>query len=797
MNTFWRHRATTLLVAIALAAAACGSVDATGPIRLSGATSTLPPEDPPAATTTSTTSSLATTTTVATVDVSEVELTSGLIPFTACQDLLVYLRAEATKRVGPYGLGQGGGFFGGPVMPERAGMDMEMSSSAMAIGAPDLGTDGFDEASMVAGVDFSGTNVQELGIDEPDLIKTDGSRIIVVQGSKLHNIDVSGPEAILTDTLTLENQWSNDLLLADDRLLVMASAEPPFVPYGPDVEDAHTSPLSRLVPPGQWRQLTSLIEVDLSDPANLTVANTLTFDGRYVSARVVNGAARIVTTSAPDELPFVYPSNPASEQAAEVANRQAIAQTTIADWIPHYVHEAGNGTVTDGMLVNCRDVAHPVEFSGFSTLSVLTVDLGAPLGIPSTMGVLADGETVYAGNEHLYVATHRYLEPDEDLWTEPDNDYATSIHQFHVTEPTSTPYTASGTVPGHLLNQFAMSEHGGHLRVASTLGSPWWFQDESESLVTVLTRDADELLQVGQVGDMGRGERIFAVRFIGDTGYVVTFRQTDPFYTVDLSDPTAPAVRGELKIAGYSGYLHPVGDGLILGVGQDATEEGTTTGSKATLFDVSNLSAPTVLDSWEAGGGSSPVEWDHRAFLWWEPEQLAVMPFSDWRSDVNAAVVLQIGEGTITEVGRIDHKPDPDAPGEFPCPTIDANLLRGSAVPEDAEAEVALFLPEDITLMLCVADDSTPGKDLYPWVDGYMCEFLGAADVAEYGMEFGIEALDVPEGATIGACFPENYSWMPPIERTLVIDDDLWSYSWGQVQANDLASLERLGTVRF
>ena len=99
--------------------------------------------------------------------------------------------------------------------------------------------------------------------------------------------------------------------------------------------------------------------------------------------------------------------------------------------------------------------------------------------------------------------------------------------------------------------------------------------------------------------------------------------------------------------------------------------------------------------------------------------------------------------------------------------------------------------------MLCVADDSSLDKDLYPWVDGYTCEFLNAADVAEYGMEFGIEALDVPEGATIGACFPENYSWMPPIERALVINDDLWSYSWGQVQANDLASLERLETVRF
>ncbi|MDP6214486.1 MAG: beta-propeller domain-containing protein, partial [Acidimicrobiales bacterium] len=592
----------------------------------------------------------------------------------------------------------------------------------------------------------------------------------------------------------LENQWSSDLLLSGNRLLVMASTEPPWDLYGPD--DA-ASPLSRLVPPGQWRQLTSIIEVDLSDPSNLVVANTLILGGRYLSARVVNGAARIVTTSAPDDLPFVYPANEAGEERAEAANREAIAQTEIADWMPRYVHEAGDGTVTDGMLVNCRDVAHPVEFSGFSTLSVLTVDLAEPLGNPSSMGVLADGQTVYAGNEHLYVATNRYVEATEGPWNEPDNDYATSIHQFDVTDPAATPYTASGTVPGHLLSQFSMSEHQGHLRVASTLGSPWWFQDESESLVTVLTRDEGELLQVGQVGEMGRGERIFAVRFIGDTGYVVTFRQTDPFYTLDLSDPTAPTVMGELKIAGYSGYLHPVGDGLILGIGQDATDEGRTTGAKATLFDVSNLSTPAVLDTWQASGGSSSVEWDHRAFLWWEPGQLAVMPFNDWRNDINAAVVLQIADGTVAEMGRVNHMPDPGGPIEFPCPTIDADLFGGAAVPEGIEAELALFVPEGITLMLCVADETDPEKDIYPWVDGYMCEFLNADDVAEYGMEFGIEALEVPEGATIGACFPENYSWMPPIERALVINDDLWSYSWGQVQANNLASLERLQTVRF
>jgi hypothetical protein len=235
---------------------------------------------------------------------------------------------------------------------------------------------------------------------------------------------------------------------------------------------------------------------------------------------------------------------------------------------------------------------------------------------------------------------------------------------------------------------------------------------------------------------MGRGERIHAVRFLGDTAFVVTFRRTDPFYVVDLSDPTVPTVRGELKITGYSGYLHPVGDDLILGIGQEATEEGMTTGAKATLFDVSDPADPTELDTWSPGGGSSAVEWDHRAFLWWPPEALAVMPFTDWSDDRAEAVLLRVADGAVSEAGRVSHTTDPvdDRQGLL-CP-----------VP----------YPDEIT----------------------------DADFEDSGME--IAAL---------ACSSEP--WVSPrrIERTMIVGDDLWSYSWGRLQANDLGSLATLRVV--
>jgi len=723
----------SLVTALALVAGSCGgdlarggtsgrSVGGPASVAVSPTTTILATSAP--------STSVPSTTTVAplpTIDVGAVELTSGLIPFSACDELLRYLQDEASARVGPYGLD--GGWYG-PVMP----------FATRAVGGPVLEMAmAFDDSMGVAptpGVDFSGTNVQEAGIDEPDLVKTDGVRIVVVEGDGLHVIDPSGDSPTPVGRLALTGHWGGELLLSGDRAWVLADTDAYYeegsVPMVPAV--------ARILPPGRWRPLTSIIEVDLSDPTTPTVVGTLTVEGRYVSARVVNGAARVVVSSAPDDLPFVMPQTPAAEDRAERVNRQVVAETTVEDWVPSFVFEAGDGSLVNGRLVDCDRVSHPVAFAGFSTLSVLTVDLTSPLRAPDATAVLADGETVYAGHQNLYVATTEYPEPvpsdDEAAWLRMENDYATSIHQFRVTDPSTTEYLASATVPGHVLNQFSMSELDSHLRVATTSGAPWGFDEKAESAITVLARDGAELVEVGRVGNMGRGERIHAVRFLGDTAFVVTFRRTDPFYVVDLSDPTAPTVRGELKITGYSGYLHPVGADLILGIGQEATEEGMTTGAKATLFDVSDPALPTELGTWSPGGGSSAVEWDHRAFLWWPPEALAVMPFTDWPADRAEAVLLRVADGTVSEAGRVSHTTDP---------------------------------VDDRQGLLC----PVPYPD-----EAFEGEFQGA------GME--IAALD---------CSPEP--WSPPrrIERTMIVGDDLWSYSWGRLQANNLGSLATLRVV--
>ena len=760
--------ATAVLAALAILATGCGT-EGGGP-GLSG--------QPPVVSTTAQPS------TTGVVDVSGTQLTAGLVAFTECDELLLHLRAEAVERVGPYGLG--GGWFGGPVMLEMArGMSAEIAMTDDAMSAPAIAA-----GSMEHGIDYSGTNVQELGIDEPDLLKTDGHRILVIEDDRLHLVDVTGPTAVLTGTLRLEGHWSRDLLLAGDRAFLIADTYPDeghgIEPYGDDggqPEGEGTSPaLAILSPPGTWSPLTSVIEVDLSDPTDLRVANVLTVQGRHVSSRVVGGSARIVVATTPSELPFVYPVSPAGEERAERFNREVVAETVLSDWMPDFVLESGGEVLAEGQLNACTDVSRPVEFAGFSTLTVLTMPLDRPLSAPATTAVLAEGSTVYAGHENLYVTTNAWVDPEEmadesrvawwnDRWD-------TAVHQFDVTDPAATTYLASGVVPGHLLNQFSLSEHEGHLRVATTTGGPWRFDEDAQSMVTVLARNDATLDVVGQVGDMGRGERIFAVRYVGDVAYVVTFRQTDPFYTVDLSDPTAPVVRGELKITGYSGYLHPIGPDRVLGIGQEATAEGRTTGTKVTLFDVSDLDAPRDLATWSMKGGQSGVEWDHRAFLAWK--DLAVLPFNDWRSENNGAVVLRVGDDTLAEVGRIDHADTPGAEQVPPCPEVDLDEMTGDS------DEMEPMMGEAVVMFCEQGVDAT--------MKGRWCDRLPGSDAHWWAEEFGIDPEAIPADSDVVVCWPDG-GYVQPIQRTLVIGDGLWSYSRQRLQENSMEGLERLQVV--
>ena len=205
-----------------------------------------------------------------------------------------------------------------------------------------------------------------------------------------------------------------------------------------------------------------------------------------------------------------------------------------------------------------------MQFSGLGMLSIVTVDFDKGLGAAQSLSLMADAQIVYGSQDSLYVATQKWFDPElRGRPSSPDgaDDRDRPLRRSRI--PDVTTFAGSGEVPGYLLNQFSLSEQGGYLRVASTSRPIWWGPvgsaiPLSQSYVTVLELSGGVLAPVRQVSGLGQGEQITSVRFIGNTGYVVTYRQVDPLYTIDLSTPTAPRVAGELDLAGYSAYLHPV-----------------------------------------------------------------------------------------------------------------------------------------------------------------------------------------------------------------------------------------------
>ena len=551
---------------------------------------------------------------------------SALVATKTASALLERIQAEALEKVGPYGL-QDEGYEMECVIPSISEPMMRSTSHTMGV---DYCLAAPAEPSSVAlrapqeGVDFSATNIQEAGVDEPDIVKTDGRRILAVGDGRLWYVDVAGEIPELRSSLELPHGRAREMFMSGDRVLLLQE-------WG-----------------GDYKAIAVMI--DISDPERMDISETLRVSGEYVSARLVGERATAVFTHHSPPLPeFVFPSSDSGESLsrAEEFNRQVVRESTLADWVPSYIYERGE-TVEKGLFVDCAFAYVSKTFSGRDMVSVLTVDMTGSLNPERVTTVMTGEQDVRASSRYIY-ASSRSLYVTAEQPTGGAGNYSTNIHKFDIAGPDRARYVASGTVNGFLLNQFAMSEQDGFLRVATTNQPSRWWNENSESRVDVLARDGNRLRVVGSVGGLGRGEEIYAVRFMGKIGYVVTFRETDPLYTIDLSDPTAPRTAGELKILGYSSYLHPIGDGLLLGVGQDANEMGWTSGTQVSVFDVSDLDNPRRTAQFTLEGASSEAEHDHRAFLYWAPKRLAVLPVKNrwYREDGIGALALEVSKDRV------------------------------------------------------------------------------------------------------------------------------------------------------
>ena len=585
----------------------------------------------------------------------------GLVPWADCDAMLAHYRAELVRTATSYGVGGGG--FG------VAGARLAVPEAAQSAASADAATTG-----SAVGAGPTGTNLQEAGVDEPDTVKLAGDLVIAVADGRLQVVR-GGATPVLLSSLPLgAGVGTAELLVDGSRVLVLATAwrpppggkEPRPVPLPGPADTGALSPVADPVVdilPAPGEPYVRLLLVDLADPAEPRTLEALELDGSVVSARLVDGTVRLVTRSAP-QVPGVLPASggPEQEEQALAANRLAASRTTVEQVLPTAVRRSADGTeVARFRAVDCTSVHTPVGASaGASTLLVTTLRPRDGLEAVDSTAVTTDGDLVYASTDRLHVATSRWGTVGPASSAPAADEVTTEIHAFDTSSPESTRYLGSGSVPGYVYGRWALSQHEGHLRVATTTAPPWDGSGASSSSVVVLAEQAGRLVERGRLDGLGRTEQIYAVRYFGDLATVVTFRRTDPLYVLDLSDPARPRLRGELKVPGFSTYLHPVGDDRLLGVGQDADAEGRVTGVQLSLFDLSDTAAPTQLHRLSLGEGWSPALDDSRAFGFDVERRLAVLPFSSWSQGGGSATALgvRVDGDRLVEAGRLAVGPD-------------------------------------------------------------------------------------------------------------------------------------------
>jgi uncharacterized secreted protein with C-terminal beta-propeller domain len=465
----------------------------------------------------------------------------------------------------------------------------------------------------------------------------------------VHLVGLDGGKMTLRKTLP--ETMVRNVFLSGERVLVFSSRTAQSVEPG-------------LRWAGQQAVLTMYDISSLNDPKLIA---RLTIDGEVLDARLMGTQVRVVTVASPDvDAPSpVYTSDGKISQQSKDELRAAVAKTNVDDWIPTYtLQDATSTEVSKGRLVGCANLAHPEAFSGLDTVALSSFDMGSALQSRKTVGVIAGGQQIYATETSTYVSTTQ--------WSSDGSPATTSVHKFVTSQSGASTYKGSGDVPGTLLNQYAMSEYNGVLRVASTVSERrGWVNSRQtvEGVVTTLQEQGGALRQLGQVGGLGRqdNESIRAVRFIEERGYVVTFRQTDPLYVLDLRNPAEPKVAGELKIPGYSGYLHPIGENMLLGVGQSGADfdnrpsqpvRAGQVGVQFSLFDLSDPASPRRIDTQTYGGGAAAAEFDPKAFLYWQPRNLILAPTNlhgdyEGKGAFSGLLLLQANEDGLKELGRL------------------------------------------------------------------------------------------------------------------------------------------------
>ncbi len=562
--------------------------------------------------------------------------------------------------------------FGGGVLEGDAGRD---------VGAP-TSAEGDNGAQAPSG--FSDTNRQVADVDEADIVKVadEGRKLYVIRGTGFHEFD-SWPASQTSKVADLEIEGGAiEMFVEGDRAVVFSNAyQVEALDDGDLCQGYGGAPELVADYEGAYycgRSFVKITVIDLSGDTPQAVRE-IYVDGWYTSSRRHDSIVRAVVQSSmqrPGSVPNLYEIvyngdvYPASRDAEILLARfwamiakEAIRATTLDEWVPVW------GERIDGEIqqqpAQCADFYSPAPgLTNYGLTQIVGIDMGndSPTQITSILG---QATQVYANGEALILA-----QPDWTWFERGTNSDRTALHRFAVSfEAQRTPYQGSGFVQGIVNDQFSIDEKDGIIRIATTrtrwpdrtgdIAAPEiWIPPTTDNLVSTLRLNGNALELVGSTPPLAEGERIFSARFLGDLGYIVTFRQVDPLFAIDLSNPENPKVLGELKIPGFSDYMHPLGDDHLLTIGRDIDEATQRdNGTALQIFDVSDPVNPRLAHKALVGEGYSEANHNHKAFNFYADKGLLAFPFVSYEGNFSSTLELWdvSADAGFNRRGAVDH----------------------------------------------------------------------------------------------------------------------------------------------
>lgn len=475
--------------------------------------------------------------------------------------------------------------------------------------------------------DFSKTNVQVEGVDEADIVKTDGNFIYYLTNSALTITDVNSVKLVSKVEFDNKEFEPQEIFLKDNKIVIIGITNR-------ETEEKNIANTELYYPTNETYTVAKIYNID--DRENPKLERTVEIEGYYLSSRMIGDNVYLISNK------YIY---------AYLCKDYKQSQLDEEEFKPQYIDTA-TGEEIKSIGFDCIYYIPEFEDTNYLNIVAFNITNNEPANITSYLG---GGSQVYSSATNLYITRTKYNYDD-------GSEINTEIYKFNLKDATCT-FSKTGKVPGSVLNQFSMDEKDGYFRIATTDSTSWSSESNTNNLYVL----NENLEIVGKVEGLAPGERIYSVRFMGNRAYMVTFVQTDPLFVIDLSDPTNPTVLGELKIPGYSKYLHPYDENHLIGFGENTKlvnygygDQVVTDGMKIALFDVTDPNNPTEMYSVNIGeeGTYSELLNNHKALLFSKEKNIIAFPISitgeDYDVTFQGAIVYGLSlENGFEEKGRI------------------------------------------------------------------------------------------------------------------------------------------------